>query len=131
MNPVLIGDFDHVEKNCIKKLRREIIHKIIFIRKNNRLYDYKTIYNFSYFHLTFSLIFIIFPFICLNYKLNSSFNDERNNFLNNYLNEKFFREEKNDTKFYNNNNNLLLRKNFTVDEYKDFKFNLSNITGKV
>jgi hypothetical protein len=130
MNPLLIGDFDHVEKNFIKKLRRKIIQQIIYIRKNNRLYDYKTIYNFSYFHLTFSLLFILLPFICLNYKLNSSVNDERNNFLNNYLNEKFFRKEKNISKFYNNNK-LLLRKNFTVDEFKDFKLNLGDISGKV
>ncbi len=116
MNPLLRSDFEEVDKNFVKKLRRKIVQQILFVRKSTNINRYKYIYNFSFFHIVFSLLFVLLPFICLSYKLSQVFANDKNNFLDSFLQEKFFNDK--DNKGDNNKNNK--KSNFVVENYHSF-----------
>lgn len=136
MNPLLRSDFEQADKNFVKILRRKIIQQIIYIRKSNKLYDYKTIYNFSYLHIIFSLFFVLLPFVCFTFKLSEILANEKNNFLNSFLLEKFFKDNKksffiNNYSFDNFDYNYSMSKvNSPFNQVYNFDSNSSDYTGK-
>jgi len=138
MNPLLRSDFEQIDKNFIKKLRRKIINHIIIIRRKNRIYDHKTIYNFSYFHVFFSLIFLLLPFIFFIFKFSDLLKDEKSYILDNFLSEKFSENKymkpflRNFTNFHNKGKSitdtLLLVKDFgNLRNLKNFLIHFSGI----
>jgi len=119
MNSLLRSDFEQVDKNLVKKLRRKIIQQILFIRKKTRFYDYKTIYNFSYFHLLFSLIFLIIPFIFFIFKINQILDNEKNNLLQNFLEEKLNLNKQ--IKFIINNSTIINKNYLSKYDIEDLE----------
>jgi hypothetical protein len=120
MNSLLRSDFEEVDKNFIKKLRRIIIRQILFIRKRTYVYDYMTIYNFSYFNILFSVLFLFLPLISFVFKINNLNKNEKSNFLENFLlaklsfnNQRFNFLVKNET---------ILKKSFEYKYYSTSNF---------